>query len=90
MVLHPTHFIRNVDAMSLEVANDEKFELTSLDPRTGTALSSTQAAIEQINSNRNSRIGGWAHISEFLWILRPFVYGKSCPLISEVMYSIKH
>ncbi|KAL9545076.1 hypothetical protein PS6_008434 [Mucor atramentarius] len=74
MILHPTHFIRNVDTVSLEVANDEKFELTSLDPRTGTALSSTQTAIEQINNSRNSGIRGWAHLSELLWIVRPFVY----------------
>ncbi|KAL0145618.1 peroxisome membrane protein [Mucor lusitanicus] len=74
MILHPTHFIRNVDTVSLEVANDEKFELTSLDPRTGTALSSTQAAIEQINSSRHTGIRGWAHLGELLWIVRPFVY----------------
>ncbi|GAN03153.1 peroxisomal membrane protein PEX16 [Mucor ambiguus] len=74
MILHPTHFIRNVDTASLEIANDEKFELTSLDPRTGTALSSTQAAIEKINSSRNNGIRGWAHLSELLWIVRPFVY----------------
>jgi hypothetical protein len=72
MVLHPTHFIRNVDPVSLDVLEQEKFELLTLDPRTGTALSST--SIDHQQSNRSGR---WAQFAELLWILRPFVYGST-------------
>lgn len=75
MILHPTHFIRNVDPVSLNIAQDEKYELTSIDPRTGTALSATYDS-SQINSDQNNNCGGWAHLSELLWIVRPFIYGK--------------
>lgn len=73
MILHPTHFIRNVDPVSLKITQDEKHELTSIDPRTGTALSATYDS-GWINSNQNNNRGGWAHLSELLWIVRPFIY----------------
>ncbi|KAI9270012.1 peroxisome membrane protein [Helicostylum pulchrum] len=71
MVLHPTHFIRNIDPTSLDVCQDEKFELLALDPRTGTALS--------INNSDSGTIAcksrrGWAQVAELLWIIRPFIY----------------
>lgn len=82
MILHPTHFIRNVDPVSLEIAQDEKYELTSIDPRTGTALSASHDS-SQINSSRNNNRGGWAHLSELLWIVRPFIYGKQCQVYNS-------
>ncbi|CEP14537.1 hypothetical protein [Parasitella parasitica] len=75
MILHPTHFIRNVDPISLEIAHDEKCELTSIDPRTGTALSS-QHDTSPINTRKQRNRRGWAHMSEILWIIRPFIYGE--------------
>lgn len=73
MVLHPTHFIRNIDPTSLDVCQDEKFELLALDPRTGTALSinNSDSATITCQSRR-----GWAQVAELLWIIRPFVYGN--------------
>ncbi|KAI8641528.1 peroxisome membrane protein [Parasitella parasitica] len=73
MILHPTHLIRNVDPISLDIAYGEKYELTSIDPRTGTALSSTHDT-SRIGTSQPKNRRGWAHMSEILWIIRPFVY----------------
>lgn len=82
MILHPTHFIRNIDPVSLDVCEDEKFELLNLDPRTGTALSAnTQYEDSENNNNEQFTIAegksrkGWGKIGELLWIIRPFIYG---------------
>jgi peroxin-16 len=76
IILYPTHFIRNVDPVSLDVLEEEKFELLALDPRTGTALSSIATdQQQQQQQSRGSR--KWAQFAELLWILRPFVYGNT-------------
>lgn len=75
MILHPTHFIRNVDPVSLDVLEEEKFELLALDPRTGTALSST-ATLPSDQQQQSKSSSKWAQLAELLWILRPFVYGS--------------
>lgn len=71
MVLHPTHFIRNIDPVSLDVCSEEKFELLNLDPRTGTALSANPC-----DSSFSVGRRGWSQVGELLWIIRPFIYGK--------------
>ncbi|KAI8090729.1 peroxisome membrane protein [Thamnidium elegans] len=71
MVLHPTHFIRNIDPASLDVCQDEKFELLALDPRTGTALSINNFDSGTITCQSRR---GWAQVAELLWIIRPFIY----------------
>jgi hypothetical protein len=75
MVLHPTHLIRNIDPSTLEVVNDEKFELANIDIRTGTPLSGSlpESAHGTISGTNRS---GWAHLGEILWIIRPFIYVK--------------
>lgn len=73
MVLHPTHFIRNIDPVSLDVCKEEKFELLNLDPRTGTALSTSCDKYSSVEV-RGRR--GWAQVGELLWIVRPFIYGN--------------
>lgn len=70
MVLHPTHFIRNIDPVSLDVCTEEKFELLNLDPRTGTSLSTA------CDSSFSVARKGWAQVGELLWIIRPLIYGK--------------
>jgi hypothetical protein len=75
MVLHPTHLIRNIDPSTLEVANDEKFELANIDIRTGTPLSGSLPESAHGTISGTSR-SGWAHFGEILWIIRPFIYGK--------------
>lgn len=75
MILHPTHFIRNVDPVTLEISEEDKLELTTIDPRTGTALSKAARGDEKLLSyHRRSR---WGHLGEILWILRPLIYGKT-------------
>lgn len=74
MILHPTHFIRNVDPVTLEVSEEDKLELSTLDPRTGTALTYTVENDEKpLTSHQQSR---WAQVGEILWIIRPLIYGK--------------
>jgi hypothetical protein len=73
MVLHPTHFIRNIDPVSLDVCEQEKFELLTLDPRTGTALSATSGDYSSIDGKSRK---GWGQVGELLWIIRSFIYGN--------------
>lgn len=78
MVLHPTHFIRNIDPVSLDVCEDEKLELLILDPRTGTALSANDTTCHDSNSAISSDSKtrkGWRQVGEMLWIIRPVIYG---------------
>ncbi|CEI85741.1 hypothetical protein RMCBS344292_00196 [Rhizopus microsporus] len=68
MILHPTHYIRNVDPDTLDLQHkDDKLELSHLDPRTGTALSKESDTKSQSRS-------GWSHMGELLWMVRPLVY----------------
>ena len=70
MILHPTHYIRNVDPDTLDLQHkDDKLELSHLDPRTGTALSRESDTKSQSRS-------GWSHMGELLWMVRPLVYGN--------------
>jgi peroxin-16 len=83
MVLHPTHFIRNIDPVSLDVCEDEKLELLTLDPRTGTALSANNSCdnSNSVSSSASAAVSegksrkGWGYIGEILWIIRPVIYG---------------
>lgn len=83
MILHPTHFIRNIDPVSLDVCEEEKFELLNLDPRIGTALSANTTYEDNEDTpspspcvaEGKSRIG-WGKIGELLWIIRPFIYAS--------------
>ncbi|KAI8989324.1 peroxisome membrane protein [Pilobolus umbonatus] len=70
MILHPTHFIRNVDPVSLDLVKDEKLELVSFDPRTGTALSMNEGAAKDYHDNSTIT----SQLGELLWIIRPFIY----------------
>lgn len=73
MIVHPTHFIRNVDPNSFEICKDDKFELLALDPRTGTALSANNSDSGTVRCQSRK---GWGYVGELLWIIRPFIYGK--------------
>lgn len=82
MILHPTHFIRNIDPVSLDVCEEEKFELLNLDPRTGTALSANTTYDDNEDTPSPSCVAegksrtSWGKIGELLWIIRPFIYGE--------------
>ncbi|CAO3607230.1 unnamed protein product [Mucor hiemalis] len=82
MILHPTHFIRNIDPVSLDVCEEEKFELLNLDPRTGTALSANTTYDDNEDTPSPSCVAegksrtGWGKIGELLWIIRPFIYAS--------------
>ncbi|ORZ19657.1 peroxisome membrane protein [Absidia repens] len=79
MILHPTHFIRNVDPSTLayDIAGEEKIELTHLDTRTGVPSSANSKLLygkSYSEVGAGSRKTKWAHLGELLWILRPFIY----------------
>ncbi|KAI8084450.1 peroxisome membrane protein [Halteromyces radiatus] len=78
MVLHPTHFIRNIDPTTLEydTTGEDKIELGHLDTRIGMPSSSNRSLyynpqIVTKNSSQTSKLG---HLSELLWISRPLIY----------------
>ncbi|SAM08100.1 hypothetical protein [Absidia glauca] len=79
MVLHPTHFIRNIDTNTLayDTTGEEKIELAHLDTRTGVPSS---ANIELLFKKSTPDMGmtlqrtKWAHLAELLWIFRPLLY----------------
>ncbi|KAI8063866.1 peroxisome membrane protein [Gongronella butleri] len=73
MVLHPTHFLRNVDAHSLAYDHDgeDRFELGHLDARLG--LPSTANDTLSKPAFPTPRFG-LAHVAELLWMARPLVY----------------
>lgn len=73
MILHPTHYIRDIDPITLDLqSTEDKLELSHLDPRTGIAMSSRKELSLQSGNSRK----GWAHVGEILWKIRPLVYGK--------------
>ncbi|ORX56242.1 peroxisome membrane protein [Hesseltinella vesiculosa] len=73
MVLHPTHFLRNVDThtLSFDREGEDRFELGHLDARLG--LPSTADADLTQSVYPLPRVG-WAHLAELLWMARPLVY----------------
>ncbi|KAI8329452.1 peroxisome membrane protein [Chlamydoabsidia padenii] len=78
MVLHPTHFIRNVDSSTLtyDTMGEEKIELTHLDTRIGvpsTANTELLSRVMDIDIPTFHR-SKWTHLAEVLWIFRPLIY----------------
>ncbi|CAO3648174.1 unnamed protein product [Cunninghamella blakesleeana] len=86
MILHPTHYIRNINPENLEFDNEEKYELTHLDPRIGLPSSSNETLYENNYSYQDSTFSSSSpstltptlkkisQLAELLWIIRPFIY----------------
>ncbi|CAO3633781.1 unnamed protein product [Cunninghamella echinulata] len=85
MILHPTHYIRNINPENLEFDKEEKFELTHLDPRIGlpssgneTLYNNHQLISDSMSSSSSSSLTPTlkklSQLAELLWIIRPFVY----------------
>lgn len=82
-VMHPTHIVRNIDPSSFELNTEDKFELSTIDPRVGVPSTSNPDLLTLTTTTTTTNPGyasirqGWAHIGELLWIIRPVIYGKN-------------